>query len=64
MTYFGIPFIMRPQSISFDAKYVAGAKFQQSERKDEKSPYIIKDIPGIDQGRVWVELLRWEGWQP
>ena len=61
MTYFGIPFIMRPQSISFDAKYVAGAKFQQSERKDEKSPYIIKDIPVVDQGRVWVELLRWEG---
>lgn len=61
MTYFGIPFITRPQSISFDAKYVAGAKFQQSERKDEKSPYIIKDIPGVDQGRVWVELLRWEG---
>ena len=40
---------------------MAGAKFQQSERKDEKSPYIIKDIPGVDQGRVWVELLRWEG---
>ena len=60
MTYFGIPFIMRPKSISVDAKYEAGAKYQQSEKVGQNS-YKIKDIAGVDQGRIWVELLRWEG---
>lgn len=60
MTYFGIPFIMRPQSISVEAKYEAGPKFQQSE-KVGKNSYKIKDIAGVDQGRIWVKLLRWEG---
>lgn len=60
MTYFGIPFIMRPKSISVDAKYEAGPKFQQSEKVGQNS-YKIKDIAGVDQGRIWVELLRWEG---
>lgn len=60
MTYFGIPFIMRPKSISIDAKYEAGAKFQRSEKVGENS-YKLKDTAGVDQGRIWVELLRWEG---
>ncbi len=60
MTYFGIPFIMRPKSISIDAKYEAGVKFQQSEKVGQNS-YKIKDLAGTDQGRIWVELLRWEG---
>lgn len=60
MTYFGIPFIMRPSSISVDAKYEAGVKFQQSEKVGQNS-FKIKDLPGVDQGRIWVELLRWEG---
>lgn len=60
MTYFGIPFIMRPKSISVDAKYEAGAKFQRSEKVGQNS-YKLKDTTGVDQGRIWVELLRWEG---
>lgn len=60
MTYFGIPFIMRPTSISVDAKYEAGPKYQQSEKIGQNS-YKIKDIDGVDQGRIWVKLLRWEG---
>lgn len=60
MTYFGIPFIMRPESISVDAKYEAGVKFQRSEKVGLNS-YKLKDTTGVDQGRIWVELLRWEG---
>ena len=60
MTYFGIPFIMRPSSISIDAKYEAGARFQQSKKVGQNS-YKITDINGVDQGRIWVKLLRWEG---
>ena len=60
MTYFGIPFIMRPESISVDAKYEAGVKFQRSEKVKPNS-YRLKDTTGVDQGRIWVELLRWEG---
>lgn len=60
MTYFGIPFIMRPESISVDAKYEAGVKFQRSEKVGQNS-FRIKDTTGVDQGRIWVELLRWEG---
>ena len=61
MTYFGIPFIMRPESISVDAKYEAGVKFQRSVKANENSSYKLKDTIGTDQGRIWVELLRWEG---
>lgn len=59
MTFFGIPFIIRPASISVDAKYVAGNKFQQSVK--EGSKYVIKDLNGVDQGRIWVKLLHWSG---
>ncbi|MFR4037130.1 MAG: PCMD domain-containing protein [Butyricimonas faecalis] len=33
MTYFGIPFITRPQSISFDAKYVAEQNFNNQKER-------------------------------
>ena len=56
MTYFGIPFIMRPQSISFDAKYVAGAKFKQSERK------LPVEFPYTDHLSLTVNLTIPEGY--
>lgn len=59
MTYFGIPFILKPVSISFDAKYAAGNKLQQSVK--ENGMYKLKDLPGVDEGRTWIKLLRWEG---
>lgn len=61
MTFFGIPFITRPASISLKAKYVAGNKLQQSVEKKGNQKYELVDVPGIDQGRVWVKVMHWEG---
>lgn len=63
MTYLGIPFIERPKSISVDAKYIAGSKFQQSVKKN-KGGYELTDITGVDEGRIWVEILHYEGEGP
>lgn len=60
MTYFGIPFIMRPVSISVEAKYTPGSKFQQSVKGGD-GKYKLTDISGIDEGRIWVKLLYWGG---
>lgn len=59
MAYFGIPFIMRPASISIDAKYVPGNLLQQSVKKG--SGYKLQDLSGTDKGRIWVKLLHWKG---
>lgn len=59
MTYFGIPFILRPASVSFDAKYAAGNKLQQSIK--EKGIFKLVDLEGKDEGRMWVKLLHWDG---
>lgn len=59
MTYFGIPYILRPTSVSFDAKYAAGNKLQQSVK--ENGIYKLKDREGKDEGRMWVKLLHWNG---
>ena len=60
MTYFGIPFITRPTSVSVEAKYTPGSKFQQSVKEGD-SKYKLKDISGIDEGRIWIKLLYWKG---
>lgn len=61
MTFFGIPFITRPASVSLKAKYVAGSKLQQSVERKGNQKYELVDIPGIDEGRVWVKIMHWEG---
>lgn len=58
MTYFGIPFINRPSSISVDAKYEPGTQLQQSVKEGK---YKLKDLSGFDKGRIWVKLLYWKG---
>lgn len=60
MTYFGIPFVLKPVSVSFEAKYAAGNKLQQSV-KNKDNLYELKSLEGADQGRMWVKVLRWEG---
>lgn len=59
MTYFGIPFVMRPASVSVDAKYIPGNQLQQSVKENGK--YILKNIAGTDEGHIWIKLLHWEG---
>lgn len=59
MTFFSIPFITRPSSVSLQAKYVAGVKFQQSVKG--KNGYELQDLNGIDQGRMWVKVMNWTG---
>lgn len=59
MTYFGIPFVLKPRSIILQAKYEAGDKLQQSVK--ERGKYKIQDLSGADEGRVWVKLLHWAG---
>lgn len=59
MTYFGIPYILRPASVNFDAKYAAGNKLQQSVK--ENGIYKLQNLEGKDEGRMWVKLLYWEG---
>lgn len=59
MTYFGIPFVMRPASVSVDAKYIPGNQLQQSVKENGK--YILRNIAGTDEGHIWIKLLHWNG---
>lgn len=59
MTYFGIPFIISPSSISVDAKYIPGNQLQQSKKDGGK--YKLENLAGTDEGRIWVKLLHWNG---
>lgn len=61
MTHFGIPHKLRIQSVSFDAQYVAGPQLMQAIKESSGQKYTIIDIPGVDQGQAWVELLHWSG---
>lgn len=58
MTYFGIPFVSKPRSISVDASYVAGKQLQQSVKE---SKYKLYNLTGTDEGRIWVKVLHWAG---
>lgn len=59
MTYFGIPFVSKPESISVDASYVAGKQLQQSVK--ENNVYKLYNLTGTDEGRIWVKVLHWAG---
>ncbi|WP_270516759.1 PCMD domain-containing protein [Sanguibacteroides sp. AM78-02pH3A] len=60
MTYFGIPFINRPASLSIDVKYKPGNTLQQSV-KNKDGKYVLTEAKGVDEGRIWVKLLHWNG---
>jgi hypothetical protein len=59
MTFFGVPHKQRVNSISFDARYVAGPKMQQSIKKNNN--YVVEDIQGHDSGEAWAEIIHWSG---
>lgn len=59
MTFFGIPFITRPTSVSVDAQYIPGPELKQSEKRGDS--YVLKTLPGTDKGHIWIELLHWSG---
>nr|WP_227462020.1 PCMD domain-containing protein [Odoribacter sp. OF09-27XD] len=59
MTHFGIPFTLKPISISVDAKYIAGSQLQQSVKESGK--YKLHNLTGTDSGRIWVKILHWGG---
>lgn len=59
MTHFGIPFVSKPVSISVDASYISGSQLQQSVKEGDK--YVLHNLTGADEGRIWVKLLHWEG---
>lgn len=59
MTYFGIPYTLRPKAMEFDARYEAGAQMQQAVKEGLK--WAIKDVEGVDSGHAWIELLHYSG---
>lgn len=59
MTHFGIPFEACPTHLELDAKYEPGAQLQQS--TGDNAPYTLVNLPGEDEGEVWIELLSWSG---
>lgn len=59
MTYFGIPYTLRPKALEFDARYEAGAQMQQAVKKGLK--WEIENVEGVDSGQAWIELLHYSG---
>ena len=59
MTYFGVPYTLRPAAMEFDLRYEAGDTLCQAVKSG--TSYSIVPIEGVDSGHAWVELLRWEG---
>jgi hypothetical protein len=59
MTFFGIPFTMRPTAVAFEAQYIPGPQLMQSVK--ENGVYVIHNIAGTDCGQAWAEMLNWNG---
>lgn len=61
MTSFGIPFVSKPVSVGVEAFYQPGKQLQQSVK--EGGVYKLHNLTGVDEGRIWVEVLHWAGEQ-
>ena len=59
MTYFGVPYTLRPSAMEVDLRYEAGDTLCQAVKEDTR--YHIEPIDGTDCGHAWIELLRWKG---
>ena len=59
MTYFGVPYTLRPTAMEVDLRYEAGDTLCRAVK--EGTRYHIEPIEGTDRGHAWIELLRWEG---
>lgn len=64
MTKFGIPFTASPIAIRIDAKYEPGETYQQSKKISGTgigAKYELENLPGNDEGHIWIELIHWNG---
>lgn len=58
MTYFGVPYTLRPAALEFDARYVPGDTLKQAVKNGYR--YEIQDIEGTDSGHAWIHLIHWD----